>query len=427
MNANLMFAPLSREEAAVSTIVLQDNSKVPIIPVPLDAPSFNFMHPKFGAPTKVWPYHNADNQLVGFVCRWDHVNNGETNKLVLPVTFCELGNGKRGWRAKGIPAPRPLYATPEILRRRDDPVLICEGEKARDAAAILFPDMVATTPAHGAKSPHLTDFGPCAGRVVVIATDYDEPGRKSDDDTLLRPGREFGDKVCERARAAGAIQVLHLRPERLGAWVWHNDAKVAREQAMPDGWDLADALDEGWTVERVAKLRDDPAFLAVYQAAEARNLGSRGAIGESADHKARPRWSFRLVPEGVEKRVEHTDKHTGIISDEWRWFCSGLEVISETRSSEGEEWGRLLAITDRDGLVKHWSMPMAMLAGDGTAYRERLLSLGLVMAPGKFARDALHEYISTARPKGKARCVSRIGWQGKSFIGFDQNFGGTHE
>lgn len=60
-------------------------------------------------------------------------------------------------------------------------------------------------------------------------------------------------------------------------------------------------------------------------------------------------------------------------------------------------------------------MPMAMLAGDGTTYRERLLSLGLIMAPGKFAREALHEYISTARPAFKARCVNRVGWHSGAF------------
>jgi hypothetical protein len=38
-------------------------------------------------------------------------------------------------------------------------------------------------------------------------------------------------------------------------------------------------------------------------------------------------------------------------------------------------------------------MPMAMLAGDGTAYRERLLSLGLTLLPSKWAKEALGEYI----------------------------------
>lgn len=134
-------------------------------------------------------------------------------------------------------------------------------------------------------------------------------------------------------------------------------------------------------------------------------------------------WPFRLVAHGVEKRIRREDKETRASTVEWKWFCSRIEVAAETRSAEGEEWGRLLRVTDRDGRVKEWAMPMSMLAGDGTAYRERLLSLGLIMAPGKFARDALHEYISTAQAREKARCVSRIGWQGRVYVGFNRNFG----
>jgi len=137
---------------------------------------------------------------------------------------------------------------------------------------------------------------------------------------------------------------------------------------------------------------------------------------EKPKKTAKEKWPFRLTEKGVEKRVETRDKELGITTEEWRWFCSRLEVSAETRSSEGEEWGRLLSVTDRDGRVKTWAMPMAMLAGDGTAYRERLLSLGLIMAPGKFARDALHEYISTARPGDKARCVGRLGWELETFV-----------
>jgi uncharacterized protein (DUF927 family) len=134
-------------------------------------------------------------------------------------------------------------------------------------------------------------------------------------------------------------------------------------------------------------------------------------------------WPFRITPHGVEKRIVRVNKDTGDRTEEWKWFCSPLTVGAETRNPDGEEWGRLLRITDRDGRVKEWAMPMSMLAGDGNAYREQLLSLGLIMAPGKFARDALHEYISTARPKVKARCVGRIGWHNKTYVRLHRNFG----
>jgi hypothetical protein len=427
MDGSAMFAPLSPEEA-VKASPAPKQVKIPIVPVPDDATKQSFKHPKLGFPSKEWPYHDAEGRLVGYVLRWDLIgDDGTSTKEVMPVTYCDLGKGKRGWRSKGIPAPRPLFALPEILARTDAPVLICEGEKTRDAAAVLFPDMVATTPAHGAKSPHLTDFGPCSGRIVVIATDYDEPGRKDDRGRPLHPGQDFGDKVHELARRAGAAKVLHLHPERLGAWVWRDGERVLRGESLPDGWDLADALEEGWTTERVAELQTDPAFLAPYLDAQAREE-TRAILEGGASYTNEPEgWPFRLAWNGVEKRVERTDKETGFVTVEWRWFCSLLEVIADTRSSEGEEWGRLLQITDRDSRVKQWAMPMAMLAGDGQAYRERLLSLGLILSPGRFAKEALHEYVSTARPEVKARCVSRIGWQGKAFVGFTENFGESDE
>lgn len=268
--------------------------------------------------------------------------------------------------------------------------------------------MTATTPPHGAKSPHKADWSAVAGRTVIIATDNDEAGQ------------QFGDRVCELARAAGASAVLHLPPDRLGAWIWMDGEKTLREGVIPKGWDIADAIEEGWTAEAVAELKSDPAFLPIYRDAEERETLRRVAAGEPEELT---RWPFRVVANGVEKRIERADKETGIITIEWKWFCSLLEVVAETRSTESEDWGRLLRVTDRDGRTKEWSMPMRLLAGDGTAYREHLLSLGMIMAPGRFARDALHEYISTARPDTKARCVNRLGWGGRAFVLPRQTFG----
>ena len=422
---NKMFAPLTAEETAK----VDDKpavSKTPIVPVPADAPPFAFKHPKLGEPSRRWPYHDADGGLVGYVCRWDFTDaDGAPAKEILPVTYCDLGNGKRGWRSKGMPSPRPLYGLPAIIARPGAVVIICEGEKACDAAAVLFPDMVATTPAHGAKSPHLTDMLVLRGRMVLIATDHDAPGRTNDKGKPLHPGQDFGDKVCDMARSAGAARVLHLHPDRLGAWRWIDGKKQLRGEQMKDGWDLADAIVDGWTAGEVAKLTDDPAFMPAYMDAVQRRAARSFIEGDDdrGGHGEPDGPMFRIESGGVEKRVDRTDKETGQVTTEWRWFCSLLEIEAETRSSEGEEWGRLLSVTDRDRRVKEWAMPMAMLAGDGAAYRERLLSLGLIMAPGRFARDALHEYISTARPDVKAKCVSRVGWQSKVYVRFNRNYG----
>lgn len=174
MDTSAMYAPLQPQEQQ-SALIQKKPPKVPIVPVPPDAPPMRFKHSTRGEPSRSWPYHTANGLLVGYVCRWDFQGaDGKPTKEILPVTYCEIENGRRAWRSAGIPAPPPLFDVTGILRSPDKPILICEGEKTRNAAAVLFSNMVATTPAHGAKSPHLTDFGPCSDRVVIIATDYDE-------------------------------------------------------------------------------------------------------------------------------------------------------------------------------------------------------------------------------------------------------------
>jgi uncharacterized protein (DUF927 family) len=401
-----LFEPLSSQELAGADGAPPRPGATPIIPVPDCAPPMRFRHPKLSEPTCSWPYYDAEGRLVCYICRWDFINDdGEPDKLIHPVAYCDLGAGRSGWRAKGIPAPRPLLRLPELLTRPEAWVLVCEGEKAADAAAQLFPDMVATTPMHGAKSPHLSDWRPCAGRTVVISTDNDETGRA------------FGEAVCALARAAGAAQVLHLDPQRLGIWLWRNGAREPRGEPVPIGWDLADAIAEGWTAEAVAACKAEPGLLVPYPdpgiGAGTEPFGDRHAAAgdagqpNSAAHSGR----FRVGPDGVHRRVGNEDE-----TDWWEWLCSLLEVVAETRDADGENWGRLLRITDRDGKVKEWSMPMELFAGSGDDYRGRLLSLGLVLSPAHGARQALAEYIQTARPGGKARCVSRIGWHARAFV-----------
>ena len=162
---------------------------------------------------------------------------------------------------------------------------------------------------------------------------------------------------------------------------------------FPLRWDLANEMPEGWTVERLRELLD----------------AARPAEPGEPEHKETPRrrrdWPFRLKPHGVFKRHEDSE---GTV--EWRPVCSPLDVVAETRNEHGEDWGRLLVVTDRDDNRHEWAMPMEMLAGGGEEYRRRLLSLGLSISPGSFANKALHEYISESQPEAKARCVSRVGW-----------------
>jgi hypothetical protein len=46
---------------------------------------------------------------------------------------------RTGWHFKAPPWPGPLYGLDRLAAQPDAPVVICEGEKAADAAGRLFP------------------------------------------------------------------------------------------------------------------------------------------------------------------------------------------------------------------------------------------------------------------------------------------------
>lgn len=98
------------------------------------------------------------------------------------------------------------------------------------------------------------------------------------------------------------------------------------------------------------------------------------------------------------------------------FVCSPLEVTAIVRDHANENHGRLLKFPDVDGHCHKWSMPMQLLAGDGTRYREELLSRGLLISPGKKTRELLHQYIQLSQPRSRARCVMQTGWHGKHFV-----------
>ncbi len=192
--------------------------KRPIIPVPPDAPPMSFKLPELGGyPVAKWAYHEFTGALVGYIARW----NVRGDKTFLPITFCELANNERAWRSKGIPEPRPLYRLPRLVKRTDRPIIVVEGEKAADAAQRLFDDYAVTTAMHGAKSPGKTDWSPVSGRNVVIWPDNDPPGMA------------YAETVMALCEAAGAMSVTIVTlPDRL-----------------PSGWDLADPLPGGMSVD----------------------------------------------------------------------------------------------------------------------------------------------------------------------------------
>jgi hypothetical protein len=172
-----------------------------------------FRHGALGEPSQTWTYRYADGSTAFVVARYTKPGGGKDVRPWTPKGA--------GWESKAGPKPRPLYRLPELLTDRAKPVLVVEGEKCADAAAPMLPGYIVTTWAGGAKAVKDTDLAPLSGRRVVIWPDADTPGR------------DAAERIAERIRRAGTTVAILDVGER------------------PAGWDVADAIAEGWTADDV--------------------------------------------------------------------------------------------------------------------------------------------------------------------------------
>ena len=192
--------------------------RIPVSPVPADAPSPPSAHPQLGKPSATWIYANATGAVLGYALRFDRPEG----KQFRPLTLWQSADGlKPEWRWESWPPKRPLYGLPRLAERPGAPVLVCEGEKSADAATGLLPGFVAVTSPNGSKSAGKADWSPLRRRAVIIWPDADAAGLA------------YARQVAKLVIAAGAASVAIVAPPP--------DCKT--------GWDTADAVADGWDEE----------------------------------------------------------------------------------------------------------------------------------------------------------------------------------
>lgn len=170
----------------------------------------------------LWAYRNQEDKIIGYVARY----NNKNEKAVIPF-FKKKGST---WKAVGPQAPSTLYGLENIVRHSAKPLLICEGEKAADAAQkIVGESHVCITWQGGCKATEKADWSTIAGRQVYIWPDADDEGDKA------------AQEVSKHCKSAGAKSISIISPP----------------DGVPNGWDLADALNEGWTQKNVIKHIDE--------------------------------------------------------------------------------------------------------------------------------------------------------------------------
>jgi hypothetical protein len=182
---------------------------------------------RLGRSSASWTYHNAQGEPVGLVVRWDKPRG----KDIRPVAL----HGD-GWRIGAMPDPRPPYGLPDLVAAPR--VIVCEGEKAADAARSL--GFIATTSAGGSQAAAKTDWRPLSGKEIIILPDNDPPGER------------YAGDVARLAHATGAASVRILR-------------LADHAPQLPVGGDLADVLaDERWCglpLSAAAELADAAALI----------------------------------------------------------------------------------------------------------------------------------------------------------------------
>lgn len=353
-----------------------------LMPIPPEAPPPPLAHSRHGRPAGRWAYATAEGAVCFYHDRYEP--KGE-RKQFSPLTLWRLPDGKMQWQFKAPPAPRPLLGLPELASKAGPAVLV-EGEKARDAAAVLLPESPVLTWQGGAQAVSKADFSPLAGREVWIWPDHDPAGEKAARDVAAAVARV----------GAGPVRVFDLAAFAYRAGGSPGAEILEEPEPLAPGDDAADLATRGWTAGHMAVVLAVPASLRAVATTGRPGAGSTppAEAGEVAAGRR-----FELNERGV--FLHEPDRAP-------RFVCAPLEVVAMVRDPKNYGWGLLVEFFDPDKTLHRVIVPMALFRGDGAEVAGLLLDQGLRIAPR--GKPYLVEYLQTASPKERARVTNRTGW-----------------
>ncbi|TPG49560.1 hypothetical protein EAH89_21365 [Roseomonas nepalensis] len=246
-NAGDVFAPLPDMEAGQSAAprASRPTPAPAILPAPIPLPTV-IRHREHGTPAQVWPYRDETGALLFVVARFDTPHGKEVLPYVATATR---------WRWGAPPVPRSLYGLDWLAERSDAPVLLVEGEKAAEAARELFPGHVVMTWQGGSEAVSRADWTPLAGRSVILWPDADAAGAKA--------ARSAVEALCKAGAARVAVVELPLD--------------------LPEGWDVADPLPAGVTLDNLRTMLAEAAPVTADEAEEAGATKPDGTAGAKPD------------------------------------------------------------------------------------------------------------------------------------------------
>jgi putative DNA primase/helicase len=252
----------TREQAAKIT-PLQQPTYTPVMPVPEDVPqepnqswAKGFKHPEFGKPSHVWAYRDSEGRLLMYVARY---TDGDGTKQVMPWSWgTHPTKGNVGWQMRGLTGgmKRPLYGLDKLAKYPGHDVLVVEGEKTADAAQELLGEAcVVVSWMGGMGAADKADVRRLAQRKVYLWPDFDAHREKLTNEEKAAEVDPRSKPILPLHKQGGALAMMAIATKLKGLTADANIRMVGYQPGeKAHGWDLADALDEGWTGEDVLKM-----------------------------------------------------------------------------------------------------------------------------------------------------------------------------
>ena len=389
---------------------------VAIQPIPAEAMNkCPAKHRQHGTPSNIWIYRDSQGHPLMALYRFDlgMDEDGKPKKVFAPLTWCQRSDTQATqWRWQGLPEPRPLLRLHELTLQPEATVVLCEGEKAADAAAALFPNCVATCWPNGSKAWHKADLAPLKNRTVWLWPDNDPSGT------------DCMEAVAQKLKDMGtkSVHVIALDTFKRKPTLKNGHPAFAKGGVWEHGDDAADALAKGWTSHHMAELERSGELLYI-QPEPVTETKEKPPTKRAAKPKTETLPSgFRLTPEGVFYSGE---------DGESRPVCSPLEILARTRDDKGHNWGLLVEFEDPDGAKKRWNIPARTMTGDfGKDVLGPLVDMGLRLAgsrSSRHARNDLQSYFQGFDSAQRARLVTRLGWHDSAFLLPEQQIGSHAE
>ena len=203
-----------------------------LVPAPrgIPAPTGTMINGKMLSITNLWAYHDHTGAVIMYDARVDFADG---SKMVVPMHWA--GDG---WRNGTLADNRPLYNMHKIPEAKS--LVIVEGCKTAAAMEQYFPNSTIVTWQGGSNAINKTDWTPISNkeRVIIIP----------DADMKTNPDNGQPLPWEEQPGMKAALQIAKiLVDQKCNVFFVNTQSQAAKK----DGWDMADALAEGWEKSKV--------------------------------------------------------------------------------------------------------------------------------------------------------------------------------